>query len=91
MSLLTFEFEYEDQEYKAKAIKMEASGLSIPAKFHIYGFMPGFRMFKGPVLVTANPEGQAMSYSRDGTIDHFKSAAITALYKHCHDNGINMF
>ena len=91
MALLTFRFEYDDQEYYAKAIKMEANDLLTPAKFHIYGLIPSFKMFKGPVVLIANRDGQAISFARFGTMDHFKSAVITALYKHCHDNSIDIF
>lgn len=91
MATIKFAFEYQDQEYEAKAIKMESKDHLIPVKFHIYGLEPAFGIFKGPVIVTTNRSGQAMTSARYGTIDNFKSAAIMALYKHCRANSINMF
>ncbi|CAN5632149.1 hypothetical protein BH10BAC3_BH10BAC3_12500 [soil metagenome] len=90
MDTILFKFNYEDDEFSAKAIKFETKDIQLPVKFHIYHIVPMFKMFKGPIIVTANPDGQASTFSQYGSIANFKSAAISALYKHCLHNGINM-
>jgi len=65
--------------------------LSEPAKFHIYGFQPAFKMFRGPVIVKANPEGHPLTSSLSGTVANFKAFAATALYNYCQANSIDMF
>ena len=69
---------------------MLLSILSVPVKFHIYNIVPMFKMFKGPIIVVANPDGQAFTFSLYGSIDHFKSTAISAFYKYCESNRIAM-
>ena len=90
METILFGFNYEEEEFNAKAIKLQSNDITIPVKFHIYNIVPMFRMFKGPIIMIPHADGQPHASSLSGSIDNFKSAAIFALYKYCVSNGISM-